>query len=327
METTYRLAGGEVEIPVMGLGTWAWGDRQTWGMGGYDPSYGLDTIREAYARSVASGVTLLDTAEVYGQGESERIIARLLEENPQDRNRIVVATKFLPLPWRIPMRQALLDALRKSLERLRLPRVQLYQLHGPVSLRRHDTMAEALAKAKSEGLIEAIGVSNYSARETRAMHQALSRQGLALATNQVEYSLLRTSPARSGLVATCEELGVRILAYSPIGQGRLTGKYGPGNPPPGDRTFSAYPMEEIEPLLVELRRLGQVHGGKTPSQVALNWLIGKGVVPIPGAKNGAQAEENAGALGWRLSADDMANLDRLALPGQRTLYHRLWQHG
>jgi aryl-alcohol dehydrogenase-like predicted oxidoreductase len=159
------------------------------------------------------------------------------------------------------------------------------------------------------------------------MQGALARHGIPLATNQVEYSLLRTMPERDGLLAACRELGVTVLAYSPLGMGRLTGKYDAANPPPGRRNFSAFPMAEVEPVLAELRRIGAAHGGRTPSQVALNWIICKGAVPIPGAKSAAQAEQNAGALGWRLGADDVAALDHASKYGQRGLFHRVWQHG
>jgi aryl-alcohol dehydrogenase-like predicted oxidoreductase len=311
----------------MGLGTWAWGDRRTWGMGTYDRTYDLETIREAYARSVAAGITLLDTAELYGDGESERIIGQLLREDREHRDRVIVATKFMPYPWRLALTSALLRSLRASLDRLQLPFVHLYQIHGPVSLRSHEAMAEALARARDAGLVKAVGVSNYSEREVRAIHAALAKRGVPLATNQIEYSLLRTAPERVGLLRACRELGVIVLAYSPLGQGRLTGKYGPGHPPPGKRQFSAYPMEEVEPVLAELRRIGTERGGKTPAQVALNWLMCKGTIPIPGAKNAAQAEQNAGALGWSLSPSEVEALDRVAKPGRATLFLRLWQHG
>lgn len=321
-----RLAGTDVSIPALGLGTWAWGDSSTWGMNGYDRTYDLDTIHAAYERSMALGVTLLDTAEMYGQGESERIIGKLLAADAANRERAVVATKFMPFPWRVALTSALMASLRASLERLQMPWVHLYQIHGAISLRSHDAMADALATAHAAGLVKAVGVSNYSEREMRAIHAALGKRGLKLATNQVEYSLLRTMPETSGLLRACNELGVILLAYSPVGQGRLTGKYSASNPPPGRRNFSAYPMSEIDPIVAELRRLGERHG-KTPAQVALNWLICKGTVPIPGAKNAAQAEQNAGALGWSLSEDEVAALGRIAKPGQRTLFHRLWQHG
>ncbi len=159
------------------------------------------------------------------------------------------------------------------------------------------------------------------------MDGELRKRGLRLASNQIEFSLLRTSPEKSGLLAACTELGVVPLAYSPIGQGRLTGKYSASNPPPGKRTFSAHPMEKVDAIVAELRRIGLVHGDKTPAQVALNWIIAKGAVPIPGAKNGEQANQNAGALGWALSEEDVAALDRVALAGTRTIANRFWQHG
>src|SRR5436853_565437 len=108
------LPGSDVRLPPMGLGTWAWGDTSTWGMNGYDASYGLETIREAYQRSVACGVTFFDTAEAYGEGESERIIGRLLAEDPTNRDRVVIATKFIPFPWRFDVVTALMASLRAS---------------------------------------------------------------------------------------------------------------------------------------------------------------------------------------------------------------------
>jgi len=314
-------------MPVMGLGTWAWGDRSTWGMDGYDPSYGFDTIRGAYARAIAAGVTLLDTAEMYGNGESERIIGRLLREDTANRDRVVVATKFMPFPWRVPLARALMKSLRASLERLGLPFVHLYQIHGPISFRPARAVAAALAAPYRAGLVKAVGVSNYSEGEMRAIHGALAAEGIPLATNQVEYSLLRTMPETSGLLRACRDLDVTLLAYSPLAMGRLTGKYGVANPPPGKRNFSAFPMAEIEPVVSELRRIGAAHGGKSPAQVALNWVMCKGAVPIPGAKNASQAEQNAGALGWALVADEVTALDRVAKFGQRGLFNRVWQHG
>jgi aryl-alcohol dehydrogenase-like predicted oxidoreductase len=326
-EASIALAGGDVQLPPMGLGTWAWGDKATWGMNDYDHSYNFDTIREAYGTSVAAGITFLDTAEGYGNGESERIIGRLLDADRAHRDQIIVATKFFPAPWRVLVSSELMKSLRASLERLKMPWAHLYQIHGPISLRSHAAMAAALAEAHRAGLVKAVGVSNYSEKEMRAIHAELAKHGIALATNQIEFSLLRTMPESNGLLRACQELGVVVLAYSPIGQGRLTGKYSASNPPPGKRNFSDYPMTEIDPLVAELRRIGERNGGKTPAQVALNWTICKGTVPIPGAKNQQQAEQNAGTLGWRLSPEDVQALDRVSKPGRRTLMHRVWQHG
>jgi aryl-alcohol dehydrogenase-like predicted oxidoreductase len=323
----HALADTGLTIPPMGVGTWAWGDRGTWGMGGYDTNLTRQTIREAFESSVDAGVDLLDTAEVYGRGESERIIGSMLTDDPSRAASVLVATKFMPMPHKVFVRSSLLKSARASLRRLGLTSVALYQIHGPISLRSHAAIADALAAAVDEGLVRAVGVSNYSTREMRSMADQLERRGLRLATNQVEFSLLRRSPETSGLLQACRDLGVVLMAYSPIGQGRLTGKYSVANPPQGKRNFSTHPMPVIERVVGELRRIGEARGGKTPSQVALNWLMGKGAVPIPGAKNRTQAEENAGALGWALDADETAALDDLALDGVRNLQGRFWQHG
>ena len=322
----HTLAQSGVTIPPLGVGTWAWGDERTWGMGGYDADLSRDTIREAWNASIDAGATFFDTAEVYGGGESERIIGGLLAADPERASRAIIATKFMPSPWKLQVTSALLGALRASLERLGLASVDLYQIHGPVSLRGLGALAEALAAAHQEGLVKEVGVSNYSAKETRTIHAELAKRGVALATNQIEFSLLRRVPETGGLLATCAELGVVPLAYSPLGQGRLTGKYSAKNPPPGKRGFSAHPMETVDQVVAELRRIGEAHQ-RTPGQVALNWIMAKGAVPIPGAKNEAQALENAGAMGWELGADDVAALDLVALPGIRSLANRFWQHG
>jgi aryl-alcohol dehydrogenase-like predicted oxidoreductase len=307
------LPGLDVSIPPLGVGTWAWGDKGTWGMGGYDSSYSEATIREAWDASIEAGVVLFDTAEVYGGGESERIIGRLLAAEPSVREKVVIATKFMPSPWKLAVSSALVSAARASVGRLGIASIDLYQIHGPISLRSHSAMADALAAAHAEGLIKAVGVSNYSIKETRAIAAELQKRDLRLATNQIEFSLLRTMPEKVGLLECCRELGVVPLAYSPIGQGRLTGKYSAANPPPKTRTFSNHPMESVDRIVDVLRRIGEAHDGRTPSQVALAWIIAKGAVPIPGAKSRKQAEDNAGALGWWMDDAEVAALDAAGL--------------
>lgn len=325
---TITFPGCETPTLPLGVGTWAWGDKATWGMDGYDPDFTEDSIADAWAASLDAGVTLFDTAEIYGRGESELIIGRLLASRPDVRDRLVIATKFIPFPWKVNVGRALLSSARDSCARLGVDHLDLYQLHGPISLRSHAALAEALATAHQQGLIRAVGVSNYSTKEMRSIHGQLLDRGLPLASNQIEYSLLRRRPEATGLLAACRELGVVPLAYSPIGQGRLTGKYSTSNPPPeGRKASGSYPMEVVDPVVAALREVGESHGGRTPSQVALNWAMAKGTVPIPGAKTAAQAVQNAGALGWTVSDDEMAQLDAMALDGQRKIMHRVWQHG
>ncbi len=294
-------------VPPLGLGTWAWGDTLYWQYGrGYDKT----SVREAFRAAVAAGITLLDTAEVYGLGESERLIGEFCREEPKP---LAIATKFMPLPWRWGA-AAVTQALQASLDRLQMKSVALYQVHQPVSfLLSQRTLLHTLAAAVRAGQIGAIGVSNYSARQMREAHRLLAEVGVPLAFNQMPYSLLARQIERNGVMATAQELGVKILAYSPLAQGLLTGKYKATAPPKGGRQlnpqFGAEALFRMEPLLRLLREIGAAYD-RTPSQVALNWAIAKGTIPIPGAKNAAQATENAGALGWMLSNDEVTALDR-----------------
>lgn len=287
----------------MGLGTWAWGDRLVWGFG---RGYGEPEVEAAYRASRASGVDFIDTAEIYGQGRSERILGRLARE---EQGRIFLATKFFPYPWR-PYRGSLVRALRGSLRRLGVSRVDLYQIHWPFPPIPIETWMDGMADAVELGLTRAVGVSNYSVRQMERAHAALARRGVGLASNQVEYSLLQRGPERTGLLHACRDLGVTLIAYSPLGMGLLTGKYGPDRPPPLARRRRTRGLHQhLGPLLELLRQIGQESGGKSSSQVALNWTMAKGSLPIPGAKTERQASENAGALGWKLTADQVARLD------------------
>ncbi len=301
--TRSRSAGSV--LPSFGLGTWQWGDRRIWGYGG---AFGESDARAAFDASRQAGVRFFDTAEIYGGGESERILGRFIRDSGAD---VFVATKFLPYPWRV-RRGSLLRALEGSLGRLRLASVDLYQVHWPLPVVPPDFWAEDLAEAVRAGMTRAVGVSNYGVSQTQRMYEALDRRGIHLASNQVRFSLLDRSPEYSGLLGACRDLGVSVIAYSPLAQGLLTGKYGPGSMPGGVRRLMAGRGGQAglaSTIVAVLREIGDARG-KTPSQVALNWLTRKGSVPIPGAKNRQQAEQNAGALGWELTEDEMARLDR-----------------
>lgn len=301
---TVPLGETEVHVPPLGIGTWAWGDRLFWG---YGRSYTEADLQAAFETCLEAGINFFDTAEVYGRGESERLLGRFIRMAGRP---VVVATKFLPYPWRL-RRGSLIRALSGSLRRLGMKQVDLYQIHWPFPPVSIETWMAALADAVEAGLTRAVGVSNYNVEQMRRAHVALSQRGIPLASNQVEYSLLKRAPERNGLLDTCRELNVTLIAYSPLAQGLLTGKYTPENPPPGvrRRRYSRERLARIQPLVNLLREIGAAHGGKTPAQVAINWVICKGAVPIPGVKNERQARQNIGALGWRLSEEEVQVLD------------------
>ena len=298
--------GGPTALPL-GVGAWAWGDTGYWG---YGQSYGQDDVRAAYEASRVAGLTLVDTAEVYGRGESERLVGRLVHEDPTGID-VAVATKFVPLPWRVGRRSAVRSALAASLARLHRPRVELYQIHGPLGPGTDRVWLRELAAAYDRGEIGAVGVSNYGPAKMRAAHRVLADEGVPLATNQVQWSLLARRPETSGLVETCAELGVTVIAYSPIGQGLLSGKYTREHRPPGVRGIRfAARAGQVSRVVAALEEVGRAHGRK-PAQVALAWLVAKGAVPIPGAKNADQATANAGGVGWDLEAAEVDALDAL----------------
>jgi aryl-alcohol dehydrogenase-like predicted oxidoreductase len=281
-------------------------------MWGYGKTYTDSDIHEAFHISLQSGINFFDTAEVYGKGRSERLLGARLQEARQSAliAPLVVATKFMPYPWRL-WKGALLSKLRASLARLGVERVDLYQIHWPFSPLPIELWANALAHAVEAGLARAVGVSNYNSTQMLRAHSALSKRGVPLASNQVEFHLLNRRVEHKGLLKLCRELGVTLIAYSPLAKGMLTGKYTPQTRPPGLRSyiFRRARLGKIQPLIQLMREIGKAHGGKSPAQVALNWVICKGAVPIPGAKNARQAQDNAGALGWRLAEAEIAALD------------------
>jgi aryl-alcohol dehydrogenase-like predicted oxidoreductase len=303
------LGKTDIRISRLGLGTWQWGDRMMWG---YGKTYTDSDLHDAFQVSLQSGISFFDTAEVYGKGRSEQLLGACLQEARQSPlvAPLVVATKFMPYPWRL-RKGALLSKLRASLARLGLERVDLYQIHWPFRPVPIEVWANALADAVEAGLTRAVGVSNYNSAQMLRAHSALSKRGVPLASNQVEFHLLNRRVEREGLLELCRELGVTLIAYSPLAKGMLTGKYTPQTRPPGLRSYIFRParLGKIQSLIQLLREIGQAHDGKSPAQVALNWVMSKGAVPIPGAKRAKQAQENAAALGWRLAEAEIAALD------------------
>ncbi len=308
-DSTLPLGKSEVRISRIGLGAWQWGDRWFWS---YGSTHQQHDVQQAFDVSRRAGINWVDTAEVYGNGTSERLLGKFLRQSP---GQVILATKFLPFPWRLRQRD-LLNALHNSLDRIGVARVDLYQIHQPLPPVAIRTWMQAMAEAHKLGLVRAVGVSNYSLRQMLEAAEALERQGLPLASNQVRYSLLARQPETSGLLDACRQHSITLIAYSPLAQGLLTGKYAEGKRPPGMRrwTASRLPSDHLARLVDLLSQIGQAHGRKTPAQVALNWVMAKGAVAIPGAKNAAQATENAGALGWELSAQEVAALDEAAGP-------------
>ena len=311
-----HLGASGIAVSPLGVGVWSWGDKTFWG---YGKDYTREDVSQAYKVCQDAGLNFFDTAEMYGRGESERILGECIRE---DGRPVVIASKFAPLPNRFSAR-FLLKALDASLERLNVKTIDLYQIHWPYTILSVDALMDTLAEAVRSGKVRAVGVSNYGADLMRRAHARLARHDIPLASNQVHYNLLHRKPEKNGVLDVCRELNVALIAYSPLEQGLLTGKYrivaGQGISVSGQRRFSrsfrASQRRKIEPLLQTMEGIGKAHG-KTMGQVALNWLLLKDelIIPIPGAKNVRQATENAGAIGWRLSRDEFERIDVASQP-------------
>lgn len=239
-----------------------------------------------------------------------------------------ICTKFPPLPWRVA-RSQVLSAAKASADRLRGPGwtpasssspgsdwpIDLYIIHWPgfaFSAFSNDAFVDGLADVAEAGIARAVGVSNFNCDRVRRASKQLEARGLSLSSNQVQYSLLYRAPETNGVLEACRENGVTLVAYSPLTQGLLTGKYRPGSPLPSGPRGAIYrgKINEISRLLDLMQKIGEERGGKTISQVALNWVMMQGIVPIPGAKNARQVEELAGACDWALSPGEWEELDR-----------------
>jgi len=335
-----------LKVPVLGFGLWPWGDSLSYGWGpglgpvkGYDQDLNEESVEAAFdAMFQHFPKVLIDTAEHYAMGLSESLFGDLWERKMKEhRERLVCLTKYLPTPWRHPWMypDVVVEALGGSLSRLRVGKVDIYQLHGPSHFGawpRLETICIALAEAYRTGNVQAVGVCNFSEAQVQYIYEQLKKRGVPLVSNQVEFSLLRMDPWKHGMIDWCRERGITTIAYSPLGVGRLTGKYSAQNPPRGNRNFGDVSWSKIQPILDTLEEIGsRVH--KTPAAVALNWVMCKGAIPIPGVKNAQQVEDCVQALGWRLSKEDEAKLDKVGLVNEwdwKLLKHMQnwwWQQG
>ena len=308
------LGENSQSVTPLCLGTWAWGDKLFWN---YGNEYGSEQVEQAFNAAIEAGITFFDTAEDYGLGLSEELLGQFMKKTDKQ---VQIATKFGPLPWRFSA-ESVSDALTDSLKRLQVEQIALYQVHWPFTFfMSQETLMNALANEVEKDRIKAIGVSNYSQEQMEEAHQILARRGIPLAVNQVRYSLLTRQVESQGIISKAKQLGVKILAYSPLAQGLLTGKYTTDSTinPTGTRKidprFGKENLQKIEPVISLLRTIGEKYN-RTPAQVALNWLIAQGnVIPISGVKTAEQVRQNAGALDWKLSDDEITQLEEISRP-------------
>lgn len=351
-----RVSAGPIDISALGCGTWSWGNKLLWD---YDPSQDEEIYR-AYRAIRDAGVTLFDTADSYGtlelNGRAEILLGRferryLDEERPTSlntmfdgmgsfflgnnndnkvqkiKNRQQVATKFAPYPWRIS-RGSLLSAARESLNRLEQDKLCIAQLHWSTANYQpfqEGALWEGIADIYDAELCEAVGISNYGPIQLTRFSERMKQRNIPIAIAQVQYSLM--TARNNEILDACNDAGCRLISYSPLCLGLLTCKYDLDNlPRPGNprRQLFRELLPSAQSLLDTLKAVSK-DVNKTPSQVAINWAICKGTVPIPGARNLAQAEENIGSVGWKLSNAAVIELDVISAGLKKNMIENIFQ--
>jgi aryl-alcohol dehydrogenase-like predicted oxidoreductase len=316
METTSscrNLGHSDLKVTPIGLGCWQFSKTNNLA-GKFWPKLDDDLITTIVDESLQNGVNWFDTAEIYGNGASERALSAALIRLGKKPGDVMVATKWWPMfrtasniPKTIDERLAALDPFP----------IDLFQVHQPYGLSNEKEEMKAMAGLVKAGKIRYIGVSNFNAKKMRTAWETLNELGIPLISNQVRYNLLDRSIESNGILQTAKELGITIIAYSPLAQGILSGKFH-DNPELlkniGLRKYTTFfkpsGLEKSRPLIEKLKTLS-IKYNVTPSQVALNWLInynGDSVVAIPGSTKATQTLEDTSVMKFKLTEEDLLSL-------------------
>jgi myo-inositol catabolism protein IolS len=295
-----NIGKSDLRVSVVGFGAWQAGGR-VWGTDFTD-----NDVIKAMKYGFENGVNYIDTAEIYGSGHSEEVISRALEG--YRREDIIIATKVAPPHFR---KDDVINSCDRSLRRLNTSYIDLYQLHWPDSSVPIKETISAMEKLVDSGKVRYIGVCNYPLAKLQEVLEALSKHDLV--SNQMRYNLIQRE-VETDLVPFMRNKSISMIAWSPIAKGLLSGKYSPGNLPRDeirqrDSLFSKENVEKLMPLIEKIREIA-VSRSKTPSQVALNYLICQESFVIPGIKSTDQLMENMGAADWRLTDGEVSELQR-----------------
>ncbi|MCC7666247.1 aldo/keto reductase [Liquorilactobacillus satsumensis] len=321
MNNLRQLGQTNLYLSPLGLGTWQYSTKDSkrssmWG------NAETETVYEIIKYSLQHGMNWIDTAEIYGNGTSERFIGeatqRLQAENLLSAKPLI-ASKWFPLARSAA---SIAKTIDDRLKYLKVPTIDLYQIHQPTSRSSLRKQIEALVSLADQHKINQIGVSNFSAKQMVKAHRLLQEYGMTLASNQVKYNLLHRNPETNGTLEAAKELGITLIAYSPLQQGLLTGRF--HEHPETLAHISRFrklqsnlttkTLQRTAPLYQALKMMA-VSYDVTISQISLNWLInsqGDTVLAIPGASKIQQAQENVATLDFELSISDIAKLNKIS---------------
>jgi aryl-alcohol dehydrogenase-like predicted oxidoreductase len=315
MNEKRKLGNSNLHISPIGLGVMQFAGGR--GMFRMMFNYFGPEVKDGIIRAALDGgINWFDTAEVYGYGRSEKALRDALVSNGVADEEVLIASKWWPAPR---FAGSIRRTIGNRLSNLAPYTLDLHQVHWPYSLSPPEAQMNAMADLVDAGKVRAVGVSNFSEEYTHRAHTALVKRSLGLASNQVQFSLLHRDIERNGVLKAAKELGVTIIAWSPLASGLLSGKFHKderflANTPATRRSRLASQLKKTQPLIDVLDEIAQRHG-KTISQVALNWTIhfhGETVVAIPGASDVTHAQEAAGVLDFCLSDAEMADLDEIS---------------
>lgn len=343
MGKKYSLGKTDIKVTPIGLGCWQF-SRSKGLAGRYWPSIPQETVRDIVKVTLDGGINWFDTAEVYGNGASEQSLAEALRSLGIEHDRYVLADKWFPafrfadsIQRTFPQRLRALDGIA----------IDLHQIHQPFSFSSVEQQVARMGELVRQGKVRGVGVSNFNADRMRKAYARLTVEGLPLASNQMRFSLIDREIERNGVLDTARELGISIIAYSPLAQGLLTGKFHAGSIASGGegesegdtapsaagtavrpsaprkwlKRFKPEGLAATEPLIRELRTVAERYTA-TPAQIALAWTTqyhGEMVVAIPGASSVTQAQSNAGALGVTLTRDELDLLAEAGLEAETRL--------
>lgn len=309
------LGNTGIMVSPVGLGCWQF-SKQNNIAGKFWPTLEDDLIRKIVSLSLEGGINWFDTAEAYGNGASEIALSKALQTAGKKPGEVIIATKWMPV---FRFASNILKTIDHRINALAPFPIDLYQIHQTWSFSSEKSEMAAMAELLHNNLIKSIGVSNFPATKMKKAWESLDKKGIPLVSNQVRYNLLDRRIESNGVMEMAKKLGISIIAYSPLAQGLVTGKFHDNpeliNNAGYRKYFSGFKTEGLRkslPLITLIKELA-IKYNVTTSQVALNWMIhyhGDTVVVIPGATKEKHAKENTGAMSFRLTDEDMLKLDK-----------------
>ncbi len=316
-----KLTGVDIEITPIGLGVAQFSGGSGGIAGRYWPKMPRDTMDQIVKIAIDGGINWFDTAEAYGNGASEENLAKALKANNIKDEDVIIADKWWPV---FKFAKSIRRTIDRRLKYLDGFSIDIYQIHQPYSISSTKSQMDAMADLVENGKIRSVGVSNFSVKKMERAYDTLKDRGLQLVSNEVKYNLLERKIESNGLLEKAKELGIKIIAWSPLEQGVLTGKYHKDANLRKNLSFlrkhlyafSSKKLERSRPLMNALEEIAATHEVK-PSEVALNWLINfeknqGNVLVIPGASKIHHIEQNLGAMYFELTKDEMQQIDELS---------------